>query len=109
MKVSGSNSVDPKTLQNANDVKSASKGNLSKTDSKNVGEAGAAAAGAKLSLSPKARDFQKIKGIADNSDGVDQAKVDRIKTALKDGKFEVDYDRVAEKIVEHDLMYELLA
>lgn len=107
MKVTGKSPLDPKVLQGTSNVKtSASK--PESAASKQAAEAGAAA-GAKVSLSARARDYQKIKEVADNSDGVDAAKVERIKKALKEGKFDVDYDKVAEKIVENDIMYDLLS
>jgi negative regulator of flagellin synthesis FlgM len=68
----------------------------------------AADSGAKVTLSAKAQEFNKIKDAASKSPDVDQAKVDRIKKALKEGKFEVDYDKVAEKMVENDVAMELL-
>jgi negative regulator of flagellin synthesis FlgM len=102
MKVASKTSVDPKVIQNANTSKDTS---VSKDGSKVSKKDSVVTEGAKVSLSTKAQDFKKIKEAADKSDGVDSAKVDRVKQAIKDGKYNIDYDKVADKMIEHDIMF----
>jgi flagellar biosynthesis anti-sigma factor FlgM len=103
MKITGKAPVDPKILQGTTSSKTATKG---KAAGKNTGKADQ---GATVTLSSKAKDFQRINHLAKESEGVDAAKVERIKKAIKEGKFDVNYDKLAEKIVENDIMYELIS
>jgi negative regulator of flagellin synthesis FlgM len=110
MKVTGKTSVDPKLVQGsdtAKDTKKVSKETSVGKDSAKVSKKDSADASesAKVTLSQKAQDFKKIKEVADKSDGVDAAKVERVKQAIKDGKYNIDYDKVADKMIESDIMH----
>ena len=57
-------------------------------------------AGAKdsVSLTPQAQQFNKLQQKASNSSGVDSSKVNDIKKAIAEGKYEVNIQRLAEKL-----------
>jgi flagellar biosynthesis anti-sigma factor FlgM len=109
MKVTGKTSVDPKLVQGANtskETKDVSKDTaVSKDISKVSKKDSVDTEGAKVSLSSKAQDFKKIKAAADKSEGIDNVKVANVKQAIKDGKYNIDFDKVAEKMIESDIMY----
>lgn len=99
--------IDSKNLEKPNDIKNNKKADIKKdikTDTSNK-----TAEGVKVTLSDKAKEFKAIKETVNNTPDIDKAKIDRIKTALKEGKFDINYDKLAQKIVEHDIMYDLLS
>ena len=100
--------VQDKSLEKSLDVKN-TKNTKVNSANKKINSNRDINSSAKLTLSAKAKEFQKIKDAVKNTPEVDKAKVDRIKKALKAGKFSVNYDKLAEKIVEHDIMYDLLS
>ena len=51
-----------------------------------------------VSLTPQAQQFNKLQQKATNSSGVDNNKVDEIKKAIAEGKYEVNVQRLAEKL-----------
>ena len=51
-----------------------------------------------VSLTPQAQQFNKLQQKATNSTGVDQSKVDDIKKAISEGKYEVNAQRLAQKL-----------
>jgi negative regulator of flagellin synthesis FlgM len=51
-----------------------------------------------VSLTPQAQQFNKLQQKASNSSGVDQSKVNDIKKAIAEGKYEVNIQRLAEKL-----------
>lgn len=51
-----------------------------------------------VSLTPQAQQFNKLQQKASNASGVDQSKVDEIKKAIAEGKYEVNIQRLAEKL-----------
>lgn len=51
-----------------------------------------------VSLTPQAQQFNKLQQKASNSTGVDSNKVDDIKKAIAEGKYEVNIQRLAEKL-----------
>lgn len=51
-----------------------------------------------VSLTPQAQQFNKLQQKASNATGVDQNKVDQIKKAISEGKYEVNIQRLAEKL-----------
>ena len=57
-----------------------------------------AAAKDSVSLTPQAQQFNKLQQKASNSSGVDQDKVDDIKKAISEGKYEVNVQRLAQKL-----------
>jgi negative regulator of flagellin synthesis FlgM len=115
MKVSSKPAIEPKNLQEANAVKTTIKSkDAAATAGASATDATANAktvsdAGAKVTLSAKAQEIKKVKDAAMKSPDVDQAKVDRIKQALKDGKYDVKADKIADKMVESHAMDEILS
>ena len=55
-----------------------------------------------VSLTPQAQQFNKPQQKASNASGVDQSKVDDIKKALAEGKYEVNVQRLAEKLAKFE-------
>ena len=51
-----------------------------------------------VSLTPQAQQFNKLQSKASNSSGIDQGKVDNIKKAISEGKYEVNVERLAQKL-----------
>ncbi|NQZ06649.1 MAG: flagellar biosynthesis anti-sigma factor FlgM [Algicola sp.] len=51
-----------------------------------------------VSLTPQAQQFNKLQQKASNSSGVDSSKVNDIKKAIAEGKYEVNIQRLAEKL-----------
>lgn len=111
MKISGK-PIENKSLEKSLDVKNTKKSekiinkqdiDTASVDKKNIKD------GAKVSLSEKAKEFQKIKEAVAGVPDVDKAKVAKLKEAIKDGKLEINYDKLAERIVEHDILFDLLS
>ncbi len=59
-----------------------------------------------VSITPQAQQFTKLQEKASNSSGVDHGKVSQIKKAIAEGKYEINIDRLAEKLAsfESDLL-----
>ena len=51
-----------------------------------------------VSLTPQAQQFNKLQQKASNSSGVDQNKVDELKKAIAEGKYQVNEQRLAQKL-----------
>ncbi len=51
-----------------------------------------------VSLTPQAQQFNKLQQKASNASGVDSNKVNDIKKAISEGKYEVNIQRLAEKL-----------
>jgi negative regulator of flagellin synthesis FlgM len=51
-----------------------------------------------VSLTPQAQQFNKLQQKASNSSGVDQNKVNDIKKAISEGSYQVNVDRLAQKL-----------
>lgn len=51
-----------------------------------------------VSLTPQAQQLKSLQQKASNASGVDQNKVDNIKKAISEGKYEVNLQRLAEKL-----------
>jgi len=51
-----------------------------------------------VSLTPQAQQFNKLQQKAGNASGVDQNKVNDIKKAISEGKYEVNVQRLAQKL-----------
>jgi negative regulator of flagellin synthesis FlgM len=61
---------------------------------------------AKVELSSRAKDVQKIKDLALSAPDVDQAKVDHFQKLIDSGKYKVDAKAIANKMVDDHLMSE---
>jgi flagellar biosynthesis anti-sigma factor FlgM len=100
--------IDNKNVDKSLDIKNSKKTNANKDIKDSKSATIKDNDSVKVSISDKAKEFKAIKELVSNTPDVDIAKIQRIKTALKDGKFDINYDKLAEKIVEHDIMYDLL-
>jgi negative regulator of flagellin synthesis FlgM len=58
----------------------------------------------KVAISSRAKDSAKAKEIAASSPDIDEAKVARLKSAIQNGSYKVDSDKVAERLVDEHLM-----
>jgi negative regulator of flagellin synthesis FlgM len=55
-----------------------------------------------VSLTPQAQQFSKAQEKASNSSGIDQKKVDDIKQAISEGKYKVNVEQLARRIVQFE-------
>ncbi|WP_166835864.1 flagellar biosynthesis anti-sigma factor FlgM [Rheinheimera pleomorphica] len=55
-----------------------------------------------VSITPQAQQFAKLTEKASNSNGVDQEKVDKIKQAIADGKYKINVEQLARRIVQFE-------
>jgi len=101
--------VDNKNIDKSLDIKNSKKAQAQNKANTKIDLNKASSDGVKVTLSDKAKEFKEIKAAVNNTPDIDTAKINRIKTALKEGKFDINYDKLAEKIVEHDMMYDLLS
>ncbi|OFZ31635.1 MAG: flagellar biosynthesis anti-sigma factor FlgM [Bdellovibrionales bacterium RIFCSPHIGHO2_01_FULL_40_29] len=58
----------------------------------------------KVDISERSHDIQRIKDLAKASPDVDQAKVDKFRKLIDEGKYKVDAKAVADKMVDEQLM-----
>lgn len=58
----------------------------------------------KVDISQRSQDIQRIKDLAKASPDVDQAKVDKFRKLIDDGKYKIDAKAVADKLVDEQLM-----
>ena len=63
------------------------------------------AGASKVDVSSRAQDMKKIKDIANSAPDVDEAKVARLQKLIDDGKYNVDADSIADKMVDEHLMF----
>lgn len=105
MKVSNNNSnaINSSQLGKATSAQSAEEAKKSKGSS-TVGAEELSGA-AKVEVSGRARDVQKAKDIAMGGPSVDEAKVARLQKLIDEGKYKIDAQSIADKLVdEHMLM-----
>ncbi|MGI5309257.1 flagellar biosynthesis anti-sigma factor FlgM [Rheinheimera sp. WS51] len=55
-----------------------------------------------VSLTPQAQQLTKLTEKANNSSGIDQEKVDKIKQAISEGKYKINVEQLAKSIVEFE-------
>lgn len=55
-----------------------------------------------VSLTPQAQQFSKLQEKASNSSGIDQEKIEKIKQAITDGKYKVNVEQLARRIVDFE-------
>src|SRR5690606_4584020 len=55
-----------------------------------------------VSITPQAQQFAKLTDKATSSTGVDQEKVDKIKQAIAEGKYKVNVEQLARRIVQFE-------
>ena len=55
-----------------------------------------------VSITPQAQQFAKLTDKANSSSGIDQEKVDKIKQAIAEGKYQVNVEQLARRIVQFE-------
>ncbi len=55
-----------------------------------------------VSITPQAQQFAKLTDKASGSSGIDQEKVDKIKQAIAEGKYKVNVEQLARRIVQFE-------
>lgn len=55
-----------------------------------------------VSITPQAQQFSKLQEKAANSSGIDQEKIDKIKQAIADGKYKINVDVLAKRIMQFE-------
>jgi negative regulator of flagellin synthesis FlgM len=55
-----------------------------------------------VSITPQAQQFSKLTEKAANSSGIDQEKVDKIKQAIAEGKYKINVEQLAKRIVQFE-------
>jgi negative regulator of flagellin synthesis FlgM len=55
-----------------------------------------------VSITPQAQQFSKLTEKASNSNGIDQEKVDKIRQAITEGKYKVNVEQLARRIVQFE-------
>lgn len=55
-----------------------------------------------VSITPQAQQFTKLQEKAANSSGIDQEKVDKIKQAIADGKYKINVEQLAKRIMQFE-------
>lgn len=58
----------------------------------------------KVEISERSQDIRQIKDLANASPDVDQAKIDKFRRLIDEGKYKVDAKAVADKMVEEQLL-----
>ena len=56
----------------------------------------------KVTMTRQAEQLQKLDELVRNTPDVDQEKVDRIKTQIAEGKFQIDSDAIASRIIQQE-------
>jgi len=101
MKINNNNVKSPQTTSvRANDLEKDLK-----TKAKNPSTSSAVdiSSSAKVKMSPEAQAIQKAKAIA-SADTVDEAKVARLQKLIDEGKYKVDAEAVADRLVNEHLL-----
>jgi len=55
-----------------------------------------------VSITPQAQQFSKLAEKASNSSGIDQEKIDKIKQAIAEGKYKINVEQLARRIVQYE-------
>jgi negative regulator of flagellin synthesis FlgM len=55
-----------------------------------------------VSITPQAQQFSKLTEKASNSSGIDQEKIDKIKQAIAEGKYKINVEQLARRIVQFE-------
>lgn len=101
----------PNSIPNAASAEAAKTGKLGGAESlldakknKATGAASAEATGsARVELSPQAQQIRKAKELATPSNDIDEAKVARLQALIDSGKYKVDADAIAERLLDEQL------
>ncbi len=108
MKISGKS---PSPMQNAETAKlgrpDGLERTLDKTTDKKTGKSSLGfddiAGSSKVDLSDRARDVKRAKELATPDDSVDEAKVARLQKMIDDGKYKVDADAIADRLLDEHM------
>lgn len=109
MKVSGRISNPMANPEAAKSTSTSKAGGAEEMLDTKKGKASSLAAGptgsARVDLSPRAQEMAKAKELATPSDSIDEAKVARLQKLIDEGKYKVDADALADRILdEHSKM-----
>ncbi|MDX3775685.1 flagellar biosynthesis anti-sigma factor FlgM [Chromatiaceae bacterium AAb-1] len=55
-----------------------------------------------VSLTPQAQQFSKVQEKISNSSGIDQEKIEKIRQAIADGKYKINVEQLAKRIVQFE-------
>jgi flagellar biosynthesis anti-sigma factor FlgM len=109
MKVS--NNTPSNVTQNAESLKSSKTSGLEaaldtkKTNGKTTASAAELSASSQVDVSSRAQEMRKAKELATPSDDVDEAKVARLQALIDSGKYKVDSEAIADRLLdEHSKM-----
>ena len=78
--------------------------NNSKTSSTESSQAAEGSQATKVALSPRAQELKKIKELANAAPDVDMSKVEKFKRLIAEGKYKVDAQAVADRMVDEHVM-----
>ncbi|WP_199609001.1 flagellar biosynthesis anti-sigma factor FlgM [Flocculibacter collagenilyticus] len=56
-----------------------------------------------VTLTPQAQQLKELQKKVENSSGFDQQKVQKVKKAISEGHYQVDVDKLADKIASHEI------
>lgn len=96
-----------------NPTQNAETAKLSKTSTEAIGEgkkasktsaAFAGSSSAKVDLSQRAQDIKKAKELATPTDTINEDKVARLQKMIDEGKYKVDADAIADRLVDEHLL-----
>lgn len=98
----------PNAMQNAEAAKASKTGSAESLleSKKNKASAGVDAGGidsAKVDLSSRAQDMRKAKELATPSNDVDEAKVARLQKLIDEGKYKVDAEAIADRLLDEHM------
>ncbi len=103
MKVSNSSGQAAATLKEVASTKT-EKSDSKKTSDKKSASSAEIGGSAKLNLSDRAQDIKKAKEVAMATPDVDEAKVAHFQKLIDEGKYKVDAESVADRMVDEHLM-----
>jgi negative regulator of flagellin synthesis FlgM len=58
-----------------------------------------------VSISPEAKLLERLENRLSRSSSFDKAKVAAIKTAIEEGRYQINVEKLAEKIIEHEFFF----
>lgn len=73
-------------------------------DLKSLGESKVGDNASKVELSPRAQDMKRIKDIATSGPEIDEAKVAKFQKLIDEGKYQVDAEALADKMVDEHIL-----
>ena len=74
-----------------------------KTKSSSVADGPTAAGSSRVALSSRAQDMARAKELATPSNDIDEAKVARLQKMIDEGKYKVDADAIAERLLDEQM------